>query len=253
MRLSRILTAGALSAGLITGPAVALAPSAGAAVSHGIVYTANNTGWQVTGRQFRYDQAQFTLPVDSACIRVAQQSPSGFGAAIDLNAGSVNTTFGISAVPSATGCGGYSISFASNYTGAYQQFWPVTSVAVFPGDTVRLSLYYNQASTTTYAGAVNLTTGQSTTASFQHGIVYTFADTLAGFGTFGPDPSTDYRLWSFSHLGLTTYTGVRGTYSTLGTAREQVMTSNGTGTGAVEANSPVLYNSGRNFASWVRA
>jgi hypothetical protein len=64
---------------------------------------------------------------------------------------------------------------------------------------------------------------------------------------------SQFRAFEFTYSAAETYTGVRGTLIGPWTTHQVVMTSNGQSGGTVEAGSPVLWNGGRNFGTWVRA
>lgn len=246
-RLAAVVSAAALATLAVSLPASASVPQAAGSP----VYSKTSTGYQVTGRQFRFIATSFEVHSDALCSQIATASPQGAGAGVDLVTGTgADMSLGLSFVPSAAGCGLISPSMSEGGI----QYWPQTGVIrVYPGNEVTLSLYYNQADTTTYGTVTNDSTGETQTATAAgRAVLYTQADAGAGFGPFTA-PSSSFRAFAFSGTALTTYTGQHGTLSNLGTAHEQIMTSDGTSKGTVEANAPVLFNGGTQFGAWLRS
>jgi hypothetical protein len=217
-------------------------------------------GYQVTGRWFRYVSTTVALPTTALCKQMAVASPQGFGAAITLGnfeesvSGVPSTagpaaTLGVSMVPSSTGCGLISPSFAANF-GTAPQF-AAGAITLHPGDTVRLDLYYSQANQSTTATIYNLTLGTKAQSSFPAGATYTSASVTGGFGAFTA-PSSQFRVWAFTSSLATTYTGVRGTLTGPWATGKVVMTPSGGSADTALASPSFLWNSGANFGVWAR-
>ena len=219
------------------------------------------SGYQVTGRWFRYVSTTFALPTTALCKQMAVASPSGFGAAITLgnfeesvsgvpaSTAGPAATLGVSMVPSGTGCGLISPSFAANFGSAPQ--FGAGAITLHPGDTVRLDLYYNQANQTTTATIYNLTLGSKAQGSFGASAVYTSASVTGGFGAFTA-PSTQFRVWAFTSSAATTYTVARGTLTGPWATGQVIMTPSGGSADTALASPSFLWNSGANFGVWAR-
>ena len=240
---------------------VLLTASSALASTGPIQYSKDISGYQATGRWFRYVSTTFTLPTNSQCQRMATISPAGFGAAVTLGPAEESnlgvplsagpaSTLGVSMVPSATGCGLISPSFASNlpgYSGA-QQF-PAGAITLSPANAVRIDLYYRQADQLTIATIYNLTTGKQAQASLQDPAVYMVASATGGFGTVTAPPGS-FRVWGFTNSAATTYTGTRGTMTGPWTTSPIVLTATGTQGRALV--SPFLWGGGAGFGVWAR-
>lgn len=246
--ISAVAVAGA------AGTALALAVPAGAGT--GSPAASNDlSGYSVAGRQFRYVQATVKLPSNTQCSGLyANLSPGGFGAAVTLGPAEESvagvsspaaSAVGISAVPSASVCGGYSPSFVSN-AGTAPQFG-AGAITLNPGDSVTLSLYYNVGAQSTRATVTDNTTHTFATETMVNAPAsYTSASATAGFGA-SKDSGNFRPLWYFQALRLTTYSGQRGSFSTLGTATPTGLFANGHLTGVNLAYPTGLRNSGTNF------
>jgi len=224
-------------------------------------YSKDISGYQATGRWFRYVSTTFTLPTNSQCQRMAKISPAGFGAAVTLGPAEESnlgvppsagpaSTLGVSMVPSATGCGLISPSFASNLPGysSAQQF-PAGAITLPTADTVRIDLYYRQADQMTIATIYNLTTGRQAQATLQDPAVYMAASATGGFGTVTAPPGS-FRVWGFTNSAATTYTGTRGTMTGSWSTSPIVLTATGTPGRALV--SPFLWGGGAGFGVWAR-
>lgn len=247
--------AAALAAGLVIGTAIAASASTAPASSHDIA------GYQ-TARWTRYVAVSVKLPSNNACAqaftsRGAQGDGLGItlGPAEESNAGvpladGAASTLGVSFVPSLTGCGLISPSFASNLPGysSADQF-SAGAVTLNPGDTVDLSLYYSQGGQFTQAVVVDVTSGTRAHSSFDGAATYVGGSVTAGFGAYTPT-GTAAKLWAVKPVAVTTYTGVHGNLASFRPQRI-VMTSDGTPAGATFAYPGALWG-GSNFSVFGR-
>lgn len=134
------------------------------------------------------------------------------------------------------------------------------------GETVRLDLFYSttteQMSFDVYDGAGALvwngsfspwtsvsTGGGAFTTAFAGADVLSDAYASLGAGTFSR-PATDVRAFQVSSVLITSYSGQKG--SILGPWPSQQVEL-GTSSNNVEANAPVLFSAGHNFAVWLRS
>lgn len=243
---------GLAASGLAAAPAFASGPAP--------VYSKDVAGWQ-DARWTRYLTGTVTLPSNAACKTMATVSPQGFGAALTLgpaeesNAGVADppdaSTVGISMVPdAATGCGLISPSFASNLPGygPANQF-PADAITLRPGDSVSMNLFYSQTLHVTKALVRDNTTGDSAQAQLSGAATYQSSSVSEGFGAF-VSPAAKSRLWLFTGLRMTTYTGHNNALGHFAPARV-IMTTTGTAAGHVEASSPFLWAGGENAGLWI--
>jgi hypothetical protein len=218
------------------------------------------TGYSTT-RWVRTDSATFKLPTNTACAQsFATRSPAGDGMAITLgpaeesNAGvaysstTAASTVGLSFVPSVSGCGLISPSFASNvpgYTSAAQ--FPATT-SFLPGDSVTISLYYNTSAYFTTAIVKDNTNGASLNSSFTASapVTYMGGSAVAGYGPYTPQGGSA-KLWAVKSVTLKTYTGHLGAIGTF-SPNAVSMTSDGTSAGTLYSNPGGLWNAGENFS-----
>ena len=250
---------------LAVATAVPMLATAGASASSGPPsYSQDVAGYQVAGRWFRYVSTTVTLPSDEVCVQLANSEPPGFGfgAAITLGNYEESTvgtsdgpasTLGVSMVPTSTGCGLISPSFASNlpgYTSAAQ--FGAGAIHLYPGNQVRLDLYYNAADQSTTATIYNLSTGAKAASHFTSGAVYQSASATGGFGPMTPR-EIGIRLLPFTNSKATTYTGVRGTLTGPWQTLPVWLTANGGQSGTLLASPGYLWQYGANFTVWLRA
>jgi hypothetical protein len=207
----------------------------------------------VSGRWFRYVQAEIRLPSEAGCARLYQvvhnaATPGRFlvGVGLGLPPGS-SAQLTISDTPTSTGCGRYVVSFAT--TRRINQ----VAATVNPGDRVVLSVYFDRAASEVTMSVTDLTanTGEVAVAHLVGAPVYASAQVIGGFSAFTA-PAAQFAAFRFTDSAATTRTGHRGTLLGPWTTRPIVMTSNGQAHGAVEASSSALWDGGRNFSVWVR-
>jgi hypothetical protein len=262
--IRRAAVAAAAATSLATGIALAAAP-AGAATAHtarpaavvGSLTSSDISGWQTT-RWLRYNQVTVTLPSMSRCQEMAGVSPAGFGFAITLgpaeesNAGvplsdGQASTVGVSMVPSSTGCGLISPSFASNLSGTTVAEPFAGDLALNPGDSVTMSLFYSQGGHFTSAVVTDTTSGTSSHGSFDGAATYKSGSATGGFGPTTPTANS-FKLWTPKNNVVTTYTGHHATMGGIGSNDRIVMTSNGFPSGATLAFPTSLWDLGANFS-----
>jgi hypothetical protein len=250
-------------AGISLAALVAFALPAGLALQSASASTTQSkdiAGYQ-TSRWVRVESATFNLPTNTACAALlAPRSPAGDGFAITLgpaeesNAGvaytanTAATTVGLSFVPSVSGCGLISPSFASNVPGysSADQF-PATS-AFLPGNNVTISLYYNVAAHFTSGIVVDNTNGTALNTRFTSTagpVTYKSGSATAGYGPFTPKGGS-VKPWLAKNVDLKTYTGHSGSIGSFA-AQAINMTSDGTSSGTLYSNPGSLWNSGANF------
>lgn len=262
--IRRMAAAAAVAIALAGGGSMISQP-AHAAVTHtasmiGDPASKDVAGYQDSGRLFRYVEDTWLLPSNATCKVAASASPQGFGAALTLgpaeesNAGVPRSagdasTIGISMVPSATGCGLISPSFASNLPGGAPQF-PAGAIVLSPGDRVTLHLYYDQSARQTQAVITDNTTGHVAVQTMNNTASYGFASVTAGFGAYDPLGYT-YHLFGFDAAKTTTYRGNHGTLAGLGTTSRITMTSDGTSSGVDYADASALSNGGAKFGIYI--
>lgn len=256
-RRARYAVVTLFSAGAVAGVAFAALPSGASIV--GDPASSDIAGYQ-TARWIRVESVTFNLPTNTACAQsFTPRSPGGAGFGITLgpaeesNAGvpfaaGAASTVGLSFVPSVSGCGLISPSFASNvpgYTAAAQ--FPATT-AFLPGNNVTISLYYNTSAHFTTAIVKNNTSGASLNSSFTatSPVTYKGGSATAGFGPFTPQGGKA-KLWAPKNVTVKTYTGHTGPIGAFG-PQAVTMTSDGTPAGTEYANPGALWNSGANFS-----
>jgi hypothetical protein len=262
LRLTRALRFHAVRARMISTAIIVLAASsagvpiatAALASTGSAAYSSTSAGYMISGRWFRYIQAEVPLPTDSACAQLYQvvhnTSATGsfsiiaeLGSAQDSRLEDV-----ISDVPTSTGCGTYSGAFIDDGIG-----FPLDAALLSPGDNIVLSVYYDQQNFGVSGKVTDLANGQTLEVDATNGAssVYTSAQVVGGFGSFTA-PANQFRVLPFTDAAATTFTGDHGTMTGPWTTSQVVMTSNGKSSGIVEANSPVLWDGGRNFSTWVQ-
>lgn len=249
-----------MAVALAAGTMLAGAPAAMAAVPAagvGAIYSTSSTGYQATGRWFRYAQTQIVFPTNFICSYLHSVLETSAGP------GSVSVTVGlgsspaahiavvISSVPTASGCGIFTGQLEYNATQN-----PMAVGNIDPGDTVRVSVYYNPGTYAVSAAVVDLTDGLNVTAGADSssGSVFTSARIETGFSAFHQPGTGGSSVRAFSYTGsaATTATGDRGTMTGPWTTSQVIMTANGKASDPVEANGPVLWDNGANFSTWIR-
>lgn len=223
------------------------------------------SGYRTIGAQFRYVQAEFVLPNSTLCTEInnadstTTSSPYGFLVSVEIGQNGNDHAGDLSLIEhppaSGSGCGTYTAAFAKTNSAA-----PPTPVALSPqitlspGDNVQMSLYYSQANATTYANVTDLTTSKVEQGTFIHKTTYTethiWAQLDTANGAFKP-PASSFRALEFTNCSFTTYGGTKGTLTGPWTTNEWILTSDGTSSGKVEMTSPVVWNNGYNFGTWI--
>lgn len=213
------------------------------------VYSTAHSGYMVSGRWFRFIRTEVRLPSDALCAQLARVvAPGSFSVNAGLGAPPLEASqLIVTDHPSSGGCGTFTAKFVVNSAAA------PADLLMSPGDTITLSVFFDQASHQSTATLEDLTSGHAVIIAASAGTpIYATAHVLAGFSQFTA-PAEQFRAFAFTGSAATTYTGVRGTLTGPWTTSQVVMTSNGTSTGTVEASNPVLWDGGANFGTWVRA
>jgi hypothetical protein len=234
------LTAGAL-----------FTPTASAATGT-TIYSSSGSGYRVSGRWFDYIKTEIQLPTNAECARLYKViHPGAFSVSVGLGNPNPSVQLIISDVPTSTRCG--------RYTARLDNAGMVTPgpFAMSPGDRILMSVVYAPSSPliggqhSVSGHLLNLTRGDGSTIADLASKTYTTAQVIGGFGSFTA-PSSRFRAFEFTESAAQTYTGHKGTLTGPWTTSQVVMTSNGRSSGTVKASSPVLWNGGRNFGTWVR-
>lgn len=258
-RITRALVTTAAAGATIATLGFAAAGSAGASVTHPakvhqsssvpVISTHSYGGYEASGRDFRYI---------SALIRVPDMSENGLypQTYIQLSNGSLatgdtETQVGIETCTVAEAVGapfvcpvgvewvGYIEAFNNSIN--FPFFTHFVPLDVQQGDGVNFSIYFDQAGNElhfvlTPPTAESCSTGPNNECFFKtnaHGPVYDHAAGLADYtnstGTPVPLPifGTRFRLTQFLQGALTTYSGVRGSWTGPWTTSEIDATSNG--------------------------
>lgn len=237
-----LFAAAAASAALttlgLTGPAaaaVAASPSVGPPA-----YTTTQTGYNVTGRWFRYVSTTVTIPAAGPAYRAD-------GGLMTVALGNTVKDY-VRAVIQVKPGGG----FGSVQYGSGQQ---VRSFALSPkvGDKVAVSIYYDRHGHDLFT-ATDLTQGVSKVARMTVGTVaYNQVSMLDNLGVITEPPLADIQTWKLADTRLTTVRGYHGTLAGPWETTPLVATSSGTSAGRLIADTSDLWNNGANFECWLRA
>lgn len=215
--------------------AVAAAPSVGPTA-----YTTTQTGYNVTGRWFRYVSTTVTIPA----------AGHGFRADGGLMTVALGNTVKdhVRAVIQVKPGGGY----GSVQYGSGQQVNPF-ALSPHVGDKVAVSIYYDRHGHDLFA-ATDLTQGVSKVAMMTVGTVaYNQVSLLDNLGVNTEPPFADIQTWSLANTRLTTIRGYHGTLFGPWATTPLVATSSGTPAGRLIADTSGLSNNGANFECWLRA
>ena len=238
--LGAIIAGAALAALGLPQPGAVGAVTAGTKVMNSPVYDTTWSGYQASGRWFRFISTTVTIPP-----RIIPARNRGTAAIMLSQAATRSPSAAIKATP---GGGPGSVTWV-----AYGHASGTFRLSPRPGDRVALSLYYNRKGTD-YFTATDLTQGITRTAGAAVGRVV-YREALLGVavtGTVSP-PRADIRLWQFTGSHLTTYTGDRGTVTGPWLTSALTATTDGTAKGAIKASPSYLWNNGQNFGVWLRA
>jgi len=218
-------------------PAAGPAAAAGSARSP-VIYTTSQAGYVTGGgRHFRFV---------AATVKVAPALPAKAGyagivlggariadpATLLARAGGKFVGWNFSGVPSMMAGGRLNISPK-------------------PGDLLRMSIYYDQHGHV-YFTAVDATQGTRDTfkAPVRAGTLYTAAEVADFDGYTTAAPHTAFRLWAFTGIRVTTYSGVRGTMTGPWITSKILHTTTGGAGGAVVTYPSGLWLKGQNFGVW---
>jgi len=226
-------------------------PTASAATGT-TIYSSSGSGYRLSGRWFDYIETKVQLPTNAECAQLYRVvHPGAFSVSVGLGNPNPSVKLIISDIPTSTRCGRYTAKLDNAGTVTPGPF------AMSPGDRIQMWVFY-AASSPLIGGQhsvsghlLNLTRGDGTTIADLANTTYTTAQVIGGFGSFTA-PSSQFRAFEFTDSAAETYTGHKGTLTGPWTTSQVVMTSNGRSNGTVKASSPVLWNGGRNFGTWVR-
>jgi len=226
-------------------------PTASAA-SGTTFYSSSGSGYRLSGRWFDYIETEVQLPTNAECAQLYRVvHPGAFSVSAGLGNPNPSVQLVISDIPTSTRCGRYTAKLDHDGTVTLGPF------AMSPGDKIRMWVLYAPNSPlisgqhSVSGHLLNLTRGDGTTIGDLASTTYTTAQVIGGFGSFSA-PSGKFRAFEFTGSAAETYTGHKGTLTGPWTTSQVVMTSNGRSSGTVRASSPVLWNGGRNFGTWVR-
>jgi hypothetical protein len=251
---------------------LAAASQAQASVRPAVIRTAPGTDATLAGytsgagRWIRFANIVFNAPTNAQCIQEASAEtgpasvPAGFGAAITLGPADEATTgvpssqgdaaaLGVSAVPSAAGCGLISPAFNTNLSGT-ATLAALSPITISPGDLLRAQLYYRQADQQTIATLYDLTTGKTATGHVAGSALYVGASASFGSGPVLTQPAQDFRAFQFTSGAVTTYTAHRGNLATFGDSQVDMRQG---APAAVVASPSALWGGGTSFGVWVRS
>jgi len=237
-----LFAAAAASAALttlgLTGPAaaaVAAGPSLGPPA-----YTTTQTGYNVTGRWFRYVSTTVTIPA-------AGQEYQANGGLMTVALGNTVKDY-VRAVIQVKPGGGY----GSVLYGTAQQVKPF-ALSPNVGDKVAVSIYYDRHGHDLFA-ATDLTQGVFKAAGMTVGTVaYNQVSLLDNLAVTAEPPLSDVQTWSLASTRVTTIKGLHGTLTGPWETTPLVATSSGTSAGRLIASTSDLWNNGANFECWLRA
>jgi hypothetical protein len=231
-----------LTAGLAGTPATDAATSGTHTGGYPVFYTSSQGGYTATGRWFRFVATTVKMPPKSPYYPSAVVVLGGSSAGplyVGVRPGGGPESVGWSAGVPPFGMGGAAF----------------TKVNPKVGDTVRIDLYYDRTGGRVTATATDLTTGatQSAVIGGKKGSVFTAAEVACWLEKSSPPPAKDQRLWQFSQIAVTTYTGTHGTMTGPWTTNEVIDTTNGAPSGRVVMSPSFLFNHGASFGAWLRA
>jgi hypothetical protein len=248
---ARIVALGTATA-VASGAGLVLTPAASASTGTAI-YSSTGSGYEVSGRWFHYIKTTTELPTNSLCAQLYKVvHPGTFSVTTELSGSDTYVQLIISDTPTSTGCGKYAATWVHDGT--------VTAVAfpMAPGNRIKMWTFYAQKSPlingehSVGGHLFNETTGAGSAVGDLANATFTRAQVAGGFGSFTA-PAGQFRAFEFTNSVAETYTGVRAALTGPWTTSQVVMTSDGQSSGRVEASSPVLWDGGRNFGTWVRA
>jgi len=240
--LGALFTAAAASTALLTlGLTGATAAAAAAAPSVGTpAYTTTQTGYNVTGRWFRYVGATVTIPA-------AGPEYQANGGVMTVALGNTAKDYVRAEIQVKPGGGYGSVQYGNG-----QQ---TTPFALSPkvGDKVAVSIYYDRHGHELFV-ASDLTQGVFRAAGMTVGTVaFNQVSLWDDLAVTTEPPITDVQTWQLAGIRLTTVKGLRGSLTGPWETTPLVATSTGTSVGRLIANTSDPWNNGANFECWLRA
>ncbi len=225
--------------GLIGSAAASAASTGGHSAAPAITYTSSQAGYLTQGASFRF--------VTSTVVVPEAAYSGGYAEVVLGGANVIPATLGVAA-------GGGPNSVLWNVVGPIGQGMAggTLNLAPKPGDTVKLSIYFNRKGTD-YFTATDVTQNQTVTLSAlaPAQVKYTAAEVACLLTKPMAAPASDVRLWAFTNSAVTTYTGATSGSLTgpFGTVRVFDVNK----AGQVVMSPSALWNSGRNFGAYLRA
>jgi hypothetical protein len=217
-------------------------------------------GYVATGARFRYVQTTVTLPDASQFA----SEVGAYGLSVQLWSGAKIVVLGISTCTTVSCAPGGSPAKGEPYNAAVAVFDRATdgvlhsdgnSPAMAPGDSVTLSVFYDQGAGTDTFTATDTTAGSSFTDTYQDPSA-TYRQARAG-AEFATDPfhtapydapADPVHLVKLSGIRVTDYAGQRGGFSSPHWDHAKVnWTRNGKTTGAVDGHPRDLFSAGTAF------
>jgi hypothetical protein len=248
-----LLTTATVLTGAMTSATTALAAPT---TTRPVVFSAEQAGAAVhkTRVHYRFVATTFRLP-NSAKIPYT----SGGGLSVQLRSGPDIFVLGISAVPgSQWNAAAVDLQPGNCVSGGCIFYANGNSPVMNAGDSVTLSAFFNTSNGFLYFNATDHTAGTAFSGRFSDpGAFFSSVRVGAEFAVFPAatpgsafiDPAADYRL---ALLTSTRVTQLNGTPVSLVPSTQVVETSDGTSTGIVQVNAPIVYNNGQNTGIWVR-
>jgi hypothetical protein len=241
--ITRTLLVAAAAGATITAMGSVAAGTAGAATHTALpkIYTNVVAGYIAIGNGQRFQHIETSLKVPPRQPIAGNNAP----AAISLIGGRTHTE----AIVVAAGGGARSVSYVTAHGGK------AFSLSPRVGDTLKISITYNQSTHRDRFVATNTRTGRTVAVTLATGgkVNYTQASFEAAIqNSRVHNPAHDIRLWAFSNSLLTNYSGHR--YTILGPwlTFNLIDTTTGTPRGKVVMSPSSLWNGGRNFGIYLR-
>lgn len=202
------------------------------------IVTISQAGYVAVGQHFRFVTTTVVVPPKASYEHYAEVVLGG--------AGVLPATLGVRA-------GGGANSVRWNVVGPITGNMAGGTMKLAPkaGDWLTLSIYFNQQGRVRFT-VTDLTqkTAQVLSAPAPAHVVYTAAEAACLLPTAPKAPKADIRLWEFGKIGVTTYSGIRGTMLGPWTTRQII---NVAAHGHVVMSPWFLWNGGHNFGAWLRA
>jgi hypothetical protein len=203
------------------------------------IVTTSQAGYVAVGQHFRFVTTTVVVPQKASYVHYAEVVLGGHGV--------IPATLGVRA-------GGGAGSIRWNVLGPITDNMAGGTMVISPkaGDWVTLSIYFNQRQGRDYFTVTDLTqhVTKILAAPAPAHVVYTAAEVACLLPSAPSAPKADIRLWEFGKIGVTTYSGARGSMFGPWTTREIIDVATD---GRVVMSPWFLWNGGHNFGAWLRA